>query len=112
MPVHALQLVALSEQDGPKNIEDTLLFPAHESTVDRRFVAELQRKMVPLAACPQSINDAVERVASVGTRAPHVIGRIINGQDFLDQLPEWVGSVPNRRQRLLFGHSFFGRFSG
>ena len=66
--------------------------------------------MVPLAACPQAVNDAVERVAGVGAWTAHVVRRVINSQDFLDEFPEWIGSIPNRRQRLLFGCSVFGRF--
>ena len=111
MPINALKLVALSEQNGPENIEDALLLPAHEGAIDGRAVAELQREMVPLAACPQAVDDAVERMASIGTRAAHAVGRIINSQDFLNQLPEWVGSVPDRRQRFLFGCGVFDRFS-
>ncbi len=68
--------------------------------------------MIPLAACPQAIDDAVERVAGVGAWTAHAIGRIINGQDFLDQFPERVGSVPDRRERFLLGGGFFGQFSG
>ncbi len=97
MPINALKLVALGKQDGPQNIEDALLFPAHKGAIDRRAVAKLQREMVPLAACPQAVDDAVERMASISTWATHAVRWIINGQDFLDQFPEWVGSVPDRR---------------
>ena len=60
-------------------------------------------------ACPRAVDDAVERVAGVGTRTPHVVGRVINSQDFFDQLPERVGSITDRRQGLLFDCSFLGR---
>ena len=49
LPVYALKLIALGKQDGPENIEDSLLLPAAEGAVPAAVVAELQRKMVPLA---------------------------------------------------------------
>lgn len=111
MPVYALEFVTLGQEDSPKNVENALLLPAHEGAVDGRFVAKLCWQVVPLAARPQAVDDAVEGAASIGAWTAHVVGRIVHGQDFLDQCPKWVGGVPDRRQRFLLGCGFFGWFS-
>ncbi len=114
-----MQVVALGQQDGPQDVKDGLPFPAGEGTVDAAVVAELFRQMVPLAACPHPKDDAVEGAARVATLTAPLGRRVIDGQDFLDQLPERVRNIPDRRQRLglvrlrltLLG-SGFNKFSG
>lgn len=49
MPVYALKIIALGQEDGPQNVEDGLLLPAGEGAVDAAVVAELLRQVVPLA---------------------------------------------------------------
>jgi len=51
-------------------------------------------------AGPHAVDDAVEGQALVGALAARLGGRVVDGQHFLDQLPERVGHVPERRQRL------------
>jgi len=49
---------------------------------------------------PKSVDDAAERVTDVGMQAAHAVRRIINGENFLDQLPERGRDVPNQRQHF------------
>ena len=79
MPVYALKLIALGQEDGPENIEDAFLLPAHERTVDCGSVAELKWQMVPLAARPQPKDDAVEATAGISAGTAQAIGWIIAG---------------------------------
>ncbi len=101
-----MQVVALGQEDGPQDVEDGLLLPAGEGAVDAAVVAELLGQVVPLAAGPHPVDDPVEGQALVAALAPCFGGRVVDGQDFGDQLPERVGHVPDGRQRLrLGGHS-------
>lgn len=112
LPVHAPQVVALGQQDGPQDVEDAPVFPAAEGAVDAAVVAELGGQVVPLAAGPHPEDDAVEGPARVAALPAGSGGRVVDGQDLLDQRPERVGDVPDRRQRLgpLLGVRFGGWF--
>jgi len=101
VPVYALQIITFGEQDGPQDVKDALVLPASEGAVDAAVIAELLGQMVPLAACAHAKDDAVEGLAWVAALASCSCGRVVDGQHLLDQLPERVGDVPDRRQRLL-----------
>jgi len=57
--------------------------------------------MVPLAACAQAKDDAIEGLALIASLASCFGGRVVDGQHLLDQLPERVGDIPDRWQELL-----------
>ena len=57
--------------------------------------------MVPSASGSHPVDDPVEGQARITALAASLGGRIVDGQHLLDQLPERVGNVPDRRQRFL-----------
>ncbi len=108
VPIYALQVIALGQENGPENIEDAFVFPAGEGAVDAAVVAELFGEVVPLTACLHSVDDAVEGLALAAALAACLGRRVIDGQYLLDHRPERVGGVPDGWQGLLFCLWFSG----
>jgi len=54
------QFVAFGQQEGPQNVEEGFVLPAHEGAVDAAVMTKLFRQLVPLAACSQAKDNAVE----------------------------------------------------
>lgn len=70
MPVHALKLLALDQQDGPQDVEDAPVVSAGEGAVDAAVVAKVSGQMVPLTPGPHPVDDAVEGSARGTAFAP------------------------------------------
>jgi len=108
VPVHALKVVALGEQDGPQDVEDAFVLPAGKGTVDAAVVAELLGQVVPLAPCPHPVDDAVEGLALIAALAACFGRRVIDGQYLLDQLNGGPNSGSGAFQ--IVGNGFLGAF--
>ncbi len=95
MPVHALKIVAFSQEAGPKNIEDGFLLPAHEGAINATAVAEVVRQMVPLAACSHSVDHAVEGQSLPAALAACFGRRVVNRKHLCDEFPKRIGDIPD-----------------
>src|SRR5262249_474930 len=100
-PVDLAQFLALGGQGGPDAFHHAVAAPALEPAVDGGVVAELPGQVVPLAAAPQTVDDAVEhsppvpgRAAALGAVSPVLL------EDGLDAGPEVVADLPEGLQRL------------
>jgi hypothetical protein len=106
--LHAAEFVALGDQLRPDLLEDAPRRPPLEPVVDRALGAESLGELVPLAAAPHPEEDPVEhlspeRVSSAGgLLGPELL------EDRFDPLPQLVGDLPDRAERLasslLAGH--------
>jgi hypothetical protein len=102
-PLDLAQLVALLDQQGPDLLEDAVAAPPLEPAVHRAIVAILLGQLVPLAAAAEAEDDAVEGRPPVDPAPATVLlgrRRGVFEQDRLDPLPEGVGDLPDRLQRL------------
>src|SRR5947209_455598 len=101
-PVHGPQLVALLDQFLPEALHDPALAPALEPVMDGALGAELAGQLLPLAARTHAEEDAVERPPPVGVVPAGGLGGPEVLEDGQDTLPEGVGHLPDRPQRLAF----------
>ena len=100
LPLHAADLVALPDQDRPDLLEDAARDPALEPVVDRALGAVTLGQPLPLAATPHPEEDRIEHLPPLGDAAS---GGLLGPEfleDRLDPLPQLVGDLPDRAQRL------------
>jgi hypothetical protein len=100
LPLHPADLVTFLDQDRPDLLEDAALDPALEPVVDRALGAITLGQTLPLAAAPHPEEDGVEHLPPLGDAAS---GGLLGPEfleDRLDPLPQLVGNLPDRAQRL------------
>src|SRR3954471_21379744 len=103
LPLDAAEFVALGDQRGPDLFEDSAFGPPLEPAVDGALGAVLGGQLVPLAAGPHAEDDPVERPAEVGRGTAGALPRPELLEDRFDPLPQGLGDLPDRSQRLAPG---------
>src|SRR5437867_554784 len=100
-PIDGSKFVAGFEQFCPDALQHAIGDPALEGAMNRSIVSKLFGQMVPLASAAHLINDAVQRLALVDARPAGVrLGiEFVQGWNN-DLVPEFVGTIPDRRQRF------------
>jgi hypothetical protein len=99
-PLHPAEFLALGDQDRPDLLEDPAGDPPLEPVVDGALGTEPFGQLVPLAAGAEPKDDRVEHLPPVGDPAA---GRLLGPEVFedrFDPLPQRVGDLPDRAQRL------------
>ena len=89
------------DQERPNGVQDAPAFPALQRAMDRGIVAELFWQVVPLTAGSCPVQDPIEALALVSTRASRLGSRVKfveNRHD--DRLPKRVRHFPNGCQRV------------
>ena len=99
-PLHPAELVAFGDQHGPDLLEDAPGGPPLEPVVDRALGAEPLGQLAPLATATHPEDDRVEHPSPEGMTS----ARGLLGPEFLedrfDPLPQLVGDLPDRAERL------------
>jgi hypothetical protein len=97
-PIDTSEVFAILDQYGPNSFEDVLGNPALRRAVNGTVVPKSPRKLIPLTAGTHMVNDAVECLALAGPRPPGWRGRIELVEDVLNELPEFVIDLLDRRE--------------
>jgi hypothetical protein len=98
--LHPAEFAALGDQHGPDLLEDTPGRPPLEPVVDGTLGAESLGELFPLAAAPHPEEDPVEHLPPEGmSPAGDLLGPELL-EDRFDPLPQLVGDLPDRAQRL------------
>src|SRR5262245_43274554 len=100
LPLDVAEFVALGDQQCPDLLEDPALGPTLEPVVDGALGAVAFGELVPLTAAAHPEEDPVERPPPVGRRAAGGLAGPEFLEDRLDPLPQRVGDLPDRAQRL------------
>src|SRR6516164_275692 len=99
-PVDASKVFTILDQHGPDSFEDALGDPSLHRAVNGTVVAKPPRKLVPLTTRSHLVNDAIECLPLAGPWAAERRARVEFVEDFLDDLPQFVVHLPNRRERF------------
>jgi len=100
LPLHSAEFVALGDQHRPDPLEDTTGGPPLEPVVDRALGPEPLGELLPLAATAHPEEDPVEHLTPLGmSSAGGLLGPELL-EDRFDPLPQFVGDLPDRAERL------------
>src|SRR4029077_17273450 len=106
--IYTTEVFATVDQYGPDAFEDALRNPPLHRAVNGAVVAKRLGKLVPLTAGAHLVDDAVECRPLPGPWAPCRRWRIELVENVLNDFPQFVVHLPDRRQwfdgAFLSGH--------
>ena len=93
-PLHAFQLVTLSDQFGPEFLKQPHLTPVVEAAINRAVIPVDSGNMIPLAACAQSKDNPIQNLPPIHQRTTGCSRGIKLIQQRLDSVPQVVRNFP------------------